>query len=84
MYRVLERRFGTIASYLVGVRLTHVLLSALYAYEYVVTLDQEAKYIWTYPNRGMTTWLLAANRYVALIAAAVYAIPMINYTVSDP
>ena len=36
---------------------------ALYSYEYVITLDQEIKYIWT-KKWGLPTLIFALNRYV--------------------
>ncbi|KAI0701032.1 hypothetical protein BC835DRAFT_1265519, partial [Cytidiella melzeri] len=39
---------------------------ALYCYEWLVTLDQEVKYIWA-ERWTLSTWIFAVNRYAALI-----------------
>jgi hypothetical protein len=40
--------------------------TALYSYEYIVTLDQEINHIWT-KRWSLSTLIFAVNRYVALI-----------------
>ncbi|KAI0344491.1 hypothetical protein BDW22DRAFT_1427190 [Trametopsis cervina] len=52
--------------------------AAWFFYEYVITMEQEIKFIWKWRWTGMTA-LFMVNRYTALITAAIYAIPLINY-----
>lgn len=49
-------------------------LPALYIYEWLVTLDEEVKYIWT-RKWALSTWIFAVNRYVPLAVIIVTLSP---------
>ncbi|KAI0687826.1 hypothetical protein BC835DRAFT_1419660 [Cytidiella melzeri] len=53
---------GQLASYMVTSE------TALYCFDWLVTLDQEAKYIWA-KRWTLSTWVFAINRYASLLYA---------------
>ncbi|KAI0685329.1 hypothetical protein BC835DRAFT_1290468 [Cytidiella melzeri] len=54
-----------------------MLISALYSFEWLVTLDQEVKYIWT-TKWTLSTWIFAVNRYASLV----YAVGLVSPTLT--
>ncbi|KAI0704975.1 hypothetical protein BC835DRAFT_1261773 [Cytidiella melzeri] len=50
------------------------MVPALYCYEWMVTLEQEVKYIWA-QRWTLSTWIFAVNRYATLLFAVVSVIP---------
>jgi hypothetical protein len=56
--------------------------TALYSYEYIVTLDQEINHIWR-KKWSLSTLIFAVNRYGALILELYLVLgPTTDYTVS--
>ncbi|KAI0685094.1 hypothetical protein BC835DRAFT_1421587 [Cytidiella melzeri] len=48
--------------------------SALYCYEWMVTLDQEVKYVWA-QRWTLSTWIFAVNRYASLVYSILMLAP---------
>ncbi|KAI0093472.1 hypothetical protein BDY19DRAFT_990107 [Irpex rosettiformis] len=57
--------------------------SALFIHEYLITIDKEMQLIWN-SKWTMSTLLFLVNRYVSLVVAIIYALPVINYAVNIP
>ncbi|KAI0812252.1 hypothetical protein BC629DRAFT_926911 [Irpex lacteus] len=53
--------------------------SALYIYEYFIVIDQEIALVWM-AKWKLSTLLFLVNRYVALMVALVYTVPVVDYT----
>ncbi len=52
---------------------------ALYIYEYLIVIDQEIALVWK-AKWKLSTLLFLVNRYVALMVALVYTVPVVDYT----
>ncbi|KAI0693030.1 hypothetical protein BC835DRAFT_1416206 [Cytidiella melzeri] len=59
-------------------KLIHPFLAALYAFDYLITIGQEVNFVWKQKWK-LSTLLFVVNRYVALVVAAIYAVPLVNY-----
>ena len=55
--------------------------TALYSYDYIVTLDQEINYVWT-KKWSPSTLIFLANRYLAFALALWVLVEIPNYAVS--
>jgi hypothetical protein len=56
--------------------------TALYSYDYIMTLDQEINHIWT-KKWSLSTLIFALNRYTTLILQLYPVLaPVTSYTVS--
>jgi hypothetical protein len=55
--------------------------TALFAYEYIVTLDQEINHIWA-KKWSFSTLIFAVNRYISLFLVIVSTLSATTYTVS--